>query len=162
MVLTDIADVVENARHILENEFRLRHIRLEKTLQDRDFPRVLMDVGQIEQVLVNLFLNALQAIETEGTVTVRTSMSHDGKKVCIGVSDTGCGVPQENMDKIFEPFFSTRAEGNRPRPGCNVWDSAKTRGKRLCFERPRTGQHVYCRASHPARGRTQTGVGRGL
>ena len=110
MVLTDIADVVEKARHILEQDCRLRHIRLEKTLRP-DLPRVLMDVGQIEQVLVNLFLNALQAIETEGTVTVRTSMSHDGKKVCIGVSDTGCGVPQENMDKYFEPFFSTKPKG---------------------------------------------------
>jgi two-component system, NtrC family, sensor kinase len=110
MVLTDVAEVVEKARHILENEFRLRHIRVEQVLR-RDLPKVCMDVSQIEQVLVNLFLNAVQAIEEEGTITVRTFQGAEEKTVCIEVSDTGCGIAREHVDKIFEPFFSTKPKG---------------------------------------------------
>lgn len=110
MALTDVGRVVDKACHILENEFRLRRIGLRKDLEP-GLPEILLDVAQIEQVLVNLLLNALQAVAEEGTVSIRTSMSLDGKKVGIEIADTGCGIPEENMGKIFEPFFSTKPKG---------------------------------------------------
>jgi len=110
MVLTNINDVIEKVFHILDNEFQLRHIRIEKYLS-RQLPDILIDVNQIEQIFVNLLLNAIQAIEEKGTITVRSSISPDRKKVDIEVSDTGCGISQEHMDKIFEPFFSTKSKG---------------------------------------------------
>jgi signal transduction histidine kinase len=110
VVLTNVNNVIEKALNILENEFRLRHIRLEKHLS-RQVPNLLIDANQIEQVFVNLFLNAMEAMEEEGTVTVRSCISPNQEEINIEVSDTGCGIPPEHMDKIFEPFFSTKPKG---------------------------------------------------
>lgn len=109
-VLANVNHVIEKALHILENEFRLRHIRLEKHLSD-PLPDLLIDENQMKQVFVNLLLNAIQAIEEQGTVTIRSYVSPDRKNVAVEVSDTGCGIPPEHMPKIFEPFFSTKAKG---------------------------------------------------
>jgi len=110
MTLTDINTVVEKAVHILENECRLRRIELEKHLSG-EIPALLLDANQIEQMLVNLLLNAIQAIEKEGTVTLWSYVSPDRKCVRIDISDTGCGIPPEHLSKIFEPFFSTKPKG---------------------------------------------------
>lgn len=110
VVLTNITNVIEKALSILENEFRLRHIRLEKHLS-RQVPNILIDVNQIEQVFVNLFLNAMEAMEEGGTVTIRSCVSLNQDAINIEISDTGCGIPPEHMDKIFEPFFSTKPKG---------------------------------------------------
>ncbi len=110
VVLANVNNVIEKALNILENEFRLRHIRLEKHLS-RQVPNLLIDANQIEQVFVNLFLNAMEAMEEEGTVTVRSCISPNQQEINIEVSDTGCGIPPKHMDKIFEPFFSTKPKG---------------------------------------------------
>jgi two-component system, NtrC family, sensor kinase len=109
-VLNNINEVVEKALHILENEFRLRHIPLEKKLF-HDVPDILIDKNQIEQVFVNLLLNALQAIEDQGSIRVSTSLSPDSSQVHCRIEDTGCGIPPEHLSKIFEPFFSTKPKG---------------------------------------------------
>jgi len=108
--LTNVNNVIERVMHLLENEFRLRHIRLE-VYPSNELPEILIDENQIEQIFVNLLLNAIQAIEEQGTVTIRSYVSPDRKSVTIDVFDTGCGIPPENMSKIFEPFFSTKAKG---------------------------------------------------
>jgi len=108
--LANMNNVIERAIHLLENEFRLRHIRLEVDLS-KQLPEILIDENQMEQIFVNLLLNAIQAIEEGGTVTIRSDVSPDRKSVTIDISDTGCGIPPENMSKIFEPFFSTKAKG---------------------------------------------------
>jgi signal transduction histidine kinase len=110
MVLTDLNDVIEKAIHILENECRLRRIKLERHLS-RQLPNLLLDGNQIEQMLVNLLLNAIQAIEEQGTIKVWSYASPDRKCVRMDISDTGCGIPPEHMSRIFEPFFSTKPKG---------------------------------------------------
>jgi signal transduction histidine kinase len=109
-VLANVNDVIVRAIHLLKNELRLRHIKLEMDLPG-SLPEILIDENQIEQILVNLLLNAIQAIDENGAITIRTYVSSDRKTVAIDVSDTGCGIPPENMLKIFEPFFSTKAKG---------------------------------------------------
>jgi signal transduction histidine kinase len=74
-------------------------------------PDILIDVNQVEQIFINLLLNAIQAIEEKGTITIRSYVSPNRKSVAIEVSDTGCGILPEHMDKIFEPFFSTKPKG---------------------------------------------------
>ncbi len=108
--LTNVNKVIVKSLHLLENEFRLHHIRVEMNLT-KQLPDVLIDENQVEQILVNLLLNAIQAIEVQGTVTVRSYVTSDRKNVAIDVADTGCGIPPENMSKIFEPFFSTKPKG---------------------------------------------------
>jgi signal transduction histidine kinase len=70
---------------------------------------VSVDANQILRVFVNLFLNAVQAASSGGTITVRTE--EDSQKVFVHIEDTGKGIPTENLKKIFDPFFTTRPEG---------------------------------------------------
>jgi signal transduction histidine kinase len=74
-----------------------------------DTPAVFADRVQIGQVVLNLLTNAVQAIDGPGTVTVR--VGHDGREAHVEIADSGRGVPEENIDKIFEPLFTTKARG---------------------------------------------------
>jgi len=93
-----------------------------------DIPLVLGDITQIEQVIMNLIMNALDAIgDKKGTLTIRTCMMRcdrayftnahsifnlqDGIYVCLEVSDTGCGMDKNTLSKIFDPFFTTKPSG---------------------------------------------------
>lgn len=71
-------------------------------------PDILADPNQLEQVFMNLFINASQAMESGGTLRVQTRTANDHDCVKIRISDTGCGIPEENLSKIFDPFFSTK------------------------------------------------------
>ena len=74
-----------------------------------DIPRVECLASQLNQVFMNLLVNAAQSIENQGIITVRTGMKDDW--IWVEVSDTGKGIPQENMNRIFEPFFTTKPVG---------------------------------------------------
>lgn len=110
MTPSNMNEIIEKSLHILENEFRLRHITLEKQFS-AELPDILLDKNQIEQIFVNLLLNALQATEEQGTITIRSYLSPDQGSVKCEIADTGCGIPPEHMLKIFEPFFSTKPKG---------------------------------------------------
>lgn len=75
--------------------------------EDPNLPQVFSDYGQLQQVFVNLIVNAIQAMDTGGKLTISTAVSED-KWVIVSVKDTGVGIPPENMDKLFTPFFSTK------------------------------------------------------
>lgn len=102
--------ILEKALKMLENEFRLHHIQIEKQLSD-DLRETMLDENQIEQVFVNLLLNAVQAIEEKGVITVISRMDQNRKRALIEIADTGSGIASESMVKIFEPFFSTKPKG---------------------------------------------------
>jgi signal transduction histidine kinase len=72
----------------------------------------LVDENQLQQVFVNLLLNAIQAVEENGVITVRSHMDTRQEFLMVEIADTGCGIAKENLDKIFEPFFSTKKEGS--------------------------------------------------
>jgi len=110
MVPTDINDVIEKALTILENEFRLQHLQLQKQLA-ADIEPIRLDSNQIEQVMVNILLNAVHATPAKGIITVKSEMRPDANRVRVVISDTGCGIAAENLSKIFEPFFSTKEKG---------------------------------------------------
>jgi signal transduction histidine kinase len=73
-------------------------------------PKVRIDVHHIQQVLINLMLNAMQAMEKGGTLTIRTFRENEGG-VGVEVRDTGVGIPRSHLKKIFDPFFTTKSEG---------------------------------------------------
>jgi signal transduction histidine kinase len=99
--------VIEKAVGILINEFHIHHIRLEKTLAE-DIPDSLLDINLMQQVFVNLFINAVEAIQDNGVITTSSRMSRNGKWAVVEVSDTGSGIPEDHLSRLFEPFFSTK------------------------------------------------------
>jgi len=108
--LADLNGVINKALSILSNEFRLNRISLEKRLSDH-LPEVLIDVNQIEQVFINFFMNAIEAIQGQGRVSVRSYGDEDNQGVVVEIEDTGMGIPQDRLERIFEPFFSTKPKG---------------------------------------------------
>ncbi|MGD2124521.1 MAG: ATP-binding protein [Desulfobacteraceae bacterium] len=109
-VKANINDVIEKALSILENEFRLHHISVEKNFSS-GMPSVLLDVNLMQQVFVNLLINAVEAIQDKGVVTVRSYLKPDRRSVGVEVADTGPGISSDNMGKVFDPFFSTKNNG---------------------------------------------------
>jgi two-component system NtrC family sensor kinase len=83
-----------------------------------DIPPVLCYPQQLNQVFMNLLVNAAHAITGQGEIRVRTWQ--DGGEVCISVSDTGCGISEENQKRIFEPFFTTKEVGKGTGLGLSI------------------------------------------
>ncbi len=77
---------------------------------DPFLPSLFGDASQIKQVILNLLMNALDAVRTQGSITLRTFAEGD-HTVVLEVEDTGCGIPPEHLDKLFEPFFTTKPVG---------------------------------------------------
>ena len=105
-----INDIIEKALNILNNEFRLNHIAVETDLSD-NLPAIPMDAHLMQQVLVNLLLNAIEAVEEKGMVTIRSVMTPDRNYQKVEIEDTGRGIPKAHAGKIFDPFFSTKKSG---------------------------------------------------
>jgi signal transduction histidine kinase len=108
--LININSILERTLRILKNEFRLRHITIEKRFNNK-VPDILLDANQMEQVFVNLLFNAIEAIKEQGVITIETGMDPEQKYAKIQISDTGCGISPKHTDRIFEPFFSTKSKG---------------------------------------------------
>jgi two-component system cell cycle sensor histidine kinase/response regulator CckA len=118
----DITDILTEVSHLLR---RLIGANIElEVIHGQDLGMVRVDAGQMEQVLINLAVNARDAMDSGGRVSVRTFAyvnetsfkrgSDDmpsGHWVAIEVTDTGCGIPEENLARIFEPFFTTKEVG---------------------------------------------------
>jgi signal transduction histidine kinase len=105
----EINEVIEKSLAILQAKFKKANIALVFEKGER-LPRLRIDIHQIQQVLINLMLNAIQAMERGGTLTIRT-FPEDGKGVGVEVRDTGVGIPRALLKKIFDPFFTTKSEG---------------------------------------------------
>jgi len=83
-----------------------------------DIPPLICNLGQLNQVFMNLLVNAAQAIETRGEITVRTG--RENGSVFVSVSDTGCGIAEENLARIFDPFFTTKEVGKGTGLGLSI------------------------------------------
>ena len=94
------------SRHRLE----LSGIALDLRIDARPMT-VVGDMNQLQQCIINLIFNAVDAMPGGGTLTLSTGLTDNGGHVAIGVSDSGCGIAPEDQPRIFEPFFTTKAEG---------------------------------------------------
>ena len=72
---------------------------------------VKADRNKMSQVVINLVMNALDAMNRSGILTLKTYRNDDRKTACLEVTDTGCGIPKENRTRIFDPFFTTKEPG---------------------------------------------------
>ncbi|MGB7768640.1 MAG: ATP-binding protein [Verrucomicrobiia bacterium] len=106
--LVSLNDVVEKTLELLQPELNNRGLNVSAKLA-RQLPAAPADATQMQQVLVNLIKNAMQAMTKGGTLTLQTGEGADG--VWVSVADTGGGIPQEQTNRIFEPFFTTKKKG---------------------------------------------------
>ncbi len=100
--------VIDQALSLVRHQAEMKGVKM--VVEDfSGVPKVMADFGQLQQVFINLIVNAIQATRKGGTVTVWGRQA-EGGWVALGVTDTGCGIPPENMDKLFTPFFTTKDE----------------------------------------------------
>jgi signal transduction histidine kinase len=104
-----INDILDKTIRLSEISFKKLNVKVVKEFSD--VPKVLVDSQQIMQIFLNLIMNGAQAMATGGTLTVKTYYDDIYKKVCIDVKDTGYGISEENLKKLFSPFFSTKEGG---------------------------------------------------
>jgi len=106
----DVNELIERTCQLLEVQAGVRNIPIVKTLA-RVLPPIELDKSQIQQVLWNLAINALEAMPQGGTLTFVSRPGEEPGTVEVVVSDTGVGIPRENLTRLFDPFFTTKSTG---------------------------------------------------
>jgi two-component system NtrC family sensor kinase len=76
-----------------------------------DLPKIVIDSAQLQQVFMNIILNAAEAMDGNGNLTIRTSLDGKGSAINIEFIDTGHGIKEEDRKRLFEPFFTTKEVG---------------------------------------------------
>ena len=107
---TSANDIVSSSLLLLQHRFREKKITVVKKLSD-ELPSVSVDAGKIEQAMLNVLLNAVEAVDELGEVTVTTEVSEDQQHVFIKVSDDGPGIHPEDILCLFDPFFTKKKNG---------------------------------------------------
>ncbi|MBW2078840.1 MAG: two-component sensor histidine kinase [Deltaproteobacteria bacterium] len=112
---TEVNRLMRTTISLMENQALVKGVNL-KFHPGENLPMVTLDRNQMQSVLLNMIINALDATEPGDTITIYTaaglSASDSGQRgVEITIADTGCGIPPENLDKLFDPFFSTKEVG---------------------------------------------------
>jgi two-component system NtrC family sensor kinase len=110
MVVGSLNDVVEKTLVLLRTQFLAARVDVVKNL-DSSIPDTVMDANKMEQAFTNLMLNAMEAMPGGGLLTVESRVSADGDAVELGFADTGCGIPEEALSRIFDPFYTTKGAG---------------------------------------------------
>jgi two-component system NtrC family sensor kinase len=113
--LTSINDCLETTLNIIRNELKYK---AEISREYGDLPRVQGSAQQLNQVFMNILVNAAQAMETKGSISIRTWREKDS--VLISIADTGCGIAQQNLSRIFDPFFTTKEVGKGTGLGMSI------------------------------------------
>ncbi|MFX0208998.1 MAG: cache domain-containing protein, partial [Candidatus Hodarchaeota archaeon] len=115
----NINDILRKAIAITTHPAELQNIRLAIKLAP-ELPDIQGDSDKLQQVFVNIIINAIQAMPEGGELNFNTRITDDSKGIEIEISDTGCGIPQEHLSKLFDPFFSTKSTGEGTGLGLSV------------------------------------------
>ncbi len=146
------------ARELLDSSITLsRHrlktsnITLEKEIQP-NLPPIQGDFTQIQQCLINLIFNAVDAMPEGGTITLSACLDTIDKEVCLKVKDTGIGIDSQHLQKIFEPFFTTKEEGHGTGLGLAILFGIMERHNGYVDVRSQTGDGASFTLRFPAVG----------
>ena len=125
----DLNQIIEDTARIIERPAHLRDIEIAMDL-DRDLPPVWVDADLIKQVVMNMLVNAQHAIEEKGSITIRSRRVPEARSpepgaksvpmVELAIIDTGCGIPEKNLKRIFDPFFTSKEVGKGTGLGLSV------------------------------------------
>jgi two-component system, NtrC family, sensor kinase len=108
--LASINTLIDNIILLVRNQTSFRNILIEKDL-DTSLPEILVDPDQVQQVFVNIILNAAEAMTKGGSLTIRSMPSPDNSSIVITFVDTGPGIPEDVRERIFDPFYTTKEHG---------------------------------------------------
>ena len=100
---------MEESLALVSNKLSLTNIALVKVLNP--LPEIQADPAHMKQVFLNLLINACEAMEDGGTLTIRSGYHPDTNTVTVNVRDTGSGIEEKDLARIFDPFFSTKKKG---------------------------------------------------
>jgi len=153
----DINSILESSLSLVKIKFESKNIDIIPEIK-KDVPKVLADRNKLEQVFVNIFLNAIQAMPEGGNITIRsygkklegiengTSRREEGyfmigeKVVVVEIEDTGVGIPEENLKKVFEPFFTTKGSTGGVGLGLSVTKNIIHMHRGIIYAESRFGQ----------------------
>jgi PAS domain S-box-containing protein len=107
---TDLNRALVQGLSLLENQALFHNIQIIKDL-DPKIPPIMANAGQLNQVFMNIILNAAEAMQGQGTLRVNTRLGPEKDTVVLEFTDTGCGIKEEYLTRIFEPFFTTKEVG---------------------------------------------------
>jgi two-component system, NtrC family, sensor kinase len=126
--------LVEQSLALIRDQSVFRNVQLEKDFSAED-ATIRTDRNQMSQVIINLVINAVEAMDGCGRLTVRTYADHHAGKSFLEVSDTGGGIPKENVSKIFDPFFTTKPAGKNTGLGLSTAYGIVTRNRgNICIK----------------------------
>jgi two-component system sensor histidine kinase HydH len=106
---TEVNELLRHSLRLIEPDAKAKNIEI-RFSPTEGLPRVAIDPDRFTQALLNLYLNAIQAMDDGGVLSVSSSAGQNGE-VRIQVADTGAGIRAEDLDKIFDPYFTTKARG---------------------------------------------------
>ena len=104
---TDINETINRSLELVTNSIQLQHLQVKKDFA-KDLSMCMADPDQLQQVFINLIINAIQSMTEKGVLTLRTRA--EDEYIVIEIQDTGCGISPENINKLFTPFFTTKKE----------------------------------------------------
>ncbi len=104
----DVVRIIEDMARLVDKEASYKNVTLVRSLP-QDLPKLRTDAPLLRQVVLNLMTNALHAVDTGGRIEVSALADDEALEICI--KDNGCGIAPENIDKIFNPFFTTKPPG---------------------------------------------------
>jgi two-component system NtrC family sensor kinase len=147
-----VNSTVEDALFLIRHHHRFKGITLHRELAD-GLPDLYANSEQLIQVFLSIMLNAIDAMEGRGQLTVRTFRSRERRdEVVVEFTDTGAGIPREDLDKIFEPFFTTKLPGRGTGLGLSIcYGIVQEHGGRMVVD-SRVGQGSVFRVVLPVGG----------
>jgi two-component system NtrC family sensor kinase len=119
MKLTDLNSTVEKSLNIMMHQALFQNIKIVRKYSE-NIPRIVIDGAQLQQVFMNIILNAVDAMEGKGVLTLATSVDEDRGFLNVEISDNGAGISEEDQKKIFDPFFSTKEVGSGTGLGLSI------------------------------------------
>ena len=108
--IIQINELLDKSLNLIRDQAILRNVEIVKEVSSENMS-VRVDGSQISQLILNLIMNAVDAMNSKGILTFRTYCSKKEEKVYLEISDTGCGIPDRYVSKIFDPFFTTKEPG---------------------------------------------------
>jgi two-component system NtrC family sensor kinase len=117
--LIDLNRVLEDTLSLVAKQALFFNIAVERDL-DPELPAVMADRAQFQQVFMNILMNAVQAMDERGVIALASRRDAAGKCVEVSLSDTGHGIPPEQINRIFDPFFTTKASGRGTGLGLSI------------------------------------------